>query len=85
MLVAELRSVLRRDDDYASAGKPVCDWDDGDARVDALARDGYALLAAGQHGVERGATSRDELPTLSAVHPRMREESQKSAKESFPK
>jgi DDE family transposase/transposase-like protein DUF772 len=49
VLVAELRSVLRRDDDYASAGKPVCDWDDGDARealVDALARDGYALLAA---------------------------------------
>jgi DDE family transposase/transposase-like protein DUF772 len=49
VLAAELRSVLRRDDDYASAGKPVCDWDDRDAReavVDALARDGYALLAA---------------------------------------
>lgn len=49
VLVAELRRVLRRDDDYASAGKPVCDWDDRDAReavVDALARDGYALLAA---------------------------------------
>ena len=45
MLVAELRSVHRRDDDYSSAGKPVCDWDDSDARevlVDALARDGYA-------------------------------------------
>jgi hypothetical protein len=49
VLVAKLRSVLRRDDDYASAGKPVCDWDDREAReavVDALARDGYALLAA---------------------------------------
>jgi len=48
-LASELRSVLRRDDDYTSAGKPACDWDDGDARtalVDALARDGYALLAA---------------------------------------
>jgi hypothetical protein len=49
VLVAKLRRVLRRDDDYASAGKPVCDWDDREAReavVDALARDGYALLAA---------------------------------------
>ncbi|MBA3878004.1 MAG: DDE transposase [Anaerolinea sp.] len=44
-----LRAVLRRDDDYASAGKPACDYDDRAARaalVDALARDGYALLAA---------------------------------------
>ena len=45
---AELRAVLARDDDYAAAGKPVCDYDDPDARaalVDALARDGMALLA----------------------------------------
>ncbi len=44
-----LRAVIRRDDDYRSAGKPVADWDDADARaglVDALARDGEALLAA---------------------------------------
>lgn len=44
-----LRSLLRRDDDYASGGKPSCDWDDPDARealVDALARDAGALLAA---------------------------------------
>src|ERR1700674_5354044 len=27
-LEAELRAVLRRDDEYASGGKPVCDWDD---------------------------------------------------------
>ncbi len=46
-LEAELRAVLARDDDYAAAGKPVCDYDDVDARVavvDALARDAMALL-----------------------------------------
>lgn len=46
-VVTELRGVLKRDDDYASAGKPVCDWDDAPARealVDALARDAYAVL-----------------------------------------
>ncbi len=40
---------MRRDDDYASAGKPVCDYDDAAARaalVDALARDAMALVAA---------------------------------------
>lgn len=47
-LVAELRAVLARTDDYAAAGKPVCDYDDEAARVelvDALARDAHALLA----------------------------------------
>jgi hypothetical protein len=47
-LGAELRAALKRDDDYASAGKPLCHWHDAAARealVDALARDGYALLA----------------------------------------
>lgn len=42
-----LRAVLRRDDDYRSGGKPAADWDDADARsalVDALARDGEAVL-----------------------------------------
>jgi hypothetical protein len=46
-VVTELRGVLKRDDDYASAGKPVCDWDDAPARealVEALARDAYAVL-----------------------------------------
>jgi len=46
-LEAPLRSVLKRDDDYRSAGKPLCDWDDSAARerlVDELARDGYAAL-----------------------------------------
>ena len=44
---AELRGLLARDDDYAGAGKPVCDWEDRAARealVDALAKDAMALL-----------------------------------------
>jgi len=48
-LETELRGWLGRDDDYAGAGKPVCDWDDRVARealVDALAGDALALLAA---------------------------------------
>jgi hypothetical protein len=47
-LRAELQAALKRDDDYTSPGKPVCDWDDAAARealVDALAKDGHALLA----------------------------------------
>ncbi len=46
-LQARARAVLTRDDDYANAGKPVCDYDDRAAReamVDALARDGMAVL-----------------------------------------
>ena len=44
----QLRAVLTRDDDYRDAGKPVCDWEDRQAReelVDALARDAHAVLA----------------------------------------
>ena len=47
-LEGQLRAVLVRDDDYAAAGKPVCDYDDPAARVamvDALAKDAMALLA----------------------------------------
>jgi len=53
-LESELRAVLTRDDDYTTAGKPVCDYDDPAARVemvDALARDGAALLVV-LHGRE---------------------------------
>ena len=48
-LEGELRGLLARDDDYLSAGKPVCDYDDKaerDALVDALATDARALLGA---------------------------------------
>lgn len=44
-----LRRRLLRDDDYASAGKPLCDYEDRAARealVDALATDAQALLLA---------------------------------------
>jgi hypothetical protein len=47
-LEGELRGLLGRDDDYRQAGKPVCDYDDPQARrelVDALAKDARALLA----------------------------------------
>jgi hypothetical protein len=46
-LAGAVRSVLTRDDDYASLGKPPCDWDDPKARealVDALVRDANAAL-----------------------------------------
>jgi hypothetical protein len=45
----QLGAMLSRDDDYAGAGKPVCDYNDPAARaelVDALAKDALALLAA---------------------------------------
>src|SRR5437764_13481922 len=48
-LAEQLRGLLGRDDDYRSAGKPVCDYDDPAARqalVDALAKDARALLGA---------------------------------------
>lgn len=47
-LEAELRAVLRRDDDYGSGGKPVCDWDDPAAREGLVAE-----LAADAHGCLR--------------------------------
>lgn len=45
---AQMRAVLRRDDDYQSSGKPICDWQDPEARealIDALAQDAMAILA----------------------------------------
>ena len=48
-LAGQLRGALARDDDYAAAGKPACDYDDPAAReelVGALAKDACALLAA---------------------------------------
>ncbi len=46
-LSGAVRAVLNRDDDYASLGKPPCDWDDPTARealIDALVRDALAAL-----------------------------------------
>jgi hypothetical protein len=48
-LGVQLRGLLARDDDYVTAGKPVCDFGDPAAReelVDALAKDAWALLGA---------------------------------------
>jgi hypothetical protein len=53
-LAAAVRMVLTRDDDYATVGKPPCDWDDRAAReglVDALVRDADAALLV-LHGRE---------------------------------
>jgi hypothetical protein len=47
-LAAAVRAALTRDDDYATVGKPPCDWDDKTARdalVDALVIDANAALA----------------------------------------
>ena len=49
VLESQLRGLLARDDHYRDAGKPVCDYDDREARealVDALAKDARALLLA---------------------------------------
>src|SRR5215467_9289050 len=48
-LAGQVRRALRRDDDYASPGKPPCDWDDPAARealVDELVSDALAALGA---------------------------------------
>ena len=48
-LASAVRAALTRDDDYATLGKPPCDWDDPKARealVDALVRDAQAALDA---------------------------------------
>ena len=46
-LATAIRAGLTRDDDYATVGKPPCDWDDPTARealIDALVRDAHAAL-----------------------------------------
>src|SRR5215211_639847 len=46
-VAARARAALRRDDDYATVGKPPCDWDDPAAReqlVDELVRDANPVL-----------------------------------------
>ena len=69
VLEAELRGVLARDDDYRAAGKPVCDYEDPQARealIDALAKDAHALLGA-LNGRELAAGVTEAAAVLAAV------------------
>lgn len=69
-LAAQVRAVLLRDDDYATVGKPSCDWDDRaakDALVDALVIDALAALAALEgHVLGPAVTEKAELLALVA-------------------
>jgi hypothetical protein len=68
-LAGRVRAVLARDDDYASAGKPPCDWDDRQARealVDALVRDALAALEV-VDGVDLTAAAREAAELLALV------------------
>jgi len=68
-LAAKVRAALRRDDDYATRGKPPCDWDDKEARealVDELVHDAlYALDAL--NGEEIPILARDGCDLLALV------------------
>src|ERR1019366_9531385 len=63
-------SALSRDDEYATPGKPPCDWDDRSARealVDALVKDANAVLdVLGDHQLEGGTKAAAELVALVA-------------------
>ena len=64
-----LRGVLGRDEDYAQAGKPVCDYDDPEARaqlIDALVKDARAVLVA-LDGRELSAAVSEAARVLAAV------------------
>jgi IS5 family transposase len=66
---ARVRAALERDDDYATAGKPPCDWDDPAARealVDELVRDALAALAV-LDGEPLGRAARDAADLLALV------------------
>ena len=68
-LAAAVRSVLVREDDYATVGKPPCDWDDKlarDALVDALVRDANAALAV-LHGRELSGALGEAVQLLALV------------------
>lgn len=68
-LVIKVREALHRDDDYATRGKPPCDWDDKEARealVDELVHDAlYALDAL--NGEVIPITARDACDLLALV------------------
>jgi IS5 family transposase len=68
-LAVPIRAVLARDDDYASVGKPPCDWDDREARevlVDALVRDARAALMV-LDGEDLGPSARGAAELLALV------------------
>lgn len=69
-LAARVRSVLRRDDDYAGPGKPPCDWDDAEAKealIDALVADARAALPVVEgQALSRPAAAAAELLALVA-------------------
>lgn len=68
-LAAQVRAVLTRDDDYATAGKPPCDWDDPAARealLDELVHDALAALAV-LDGEPLTAAARDAADLLAIV------------------
>jgi len=69
-LAAEVRSALVRDDEYATPGKPPCDWDDRSARealVDALVKDANAVLdVCSDHQLEGATKAAAELVALVA-------------------
>lgn len=68
-LAVKVRGSLTRDDDYASPGKPPCDWDDPEARealVDELVRDAQAALGA-LEGEDLDPLARDVAELLAAV------------------
>jgi IS5 family transposase len=68
-LAARVRAVLERDDAYATAGKPPCDWDEPAARealIDELVHDAVAVLAV-LHGETLGGAARDAADLLALV------------------
>jgi hypothetical protein len=68
-LAGQVREGLVRDDDYASPGKPPCDWDDPGAReqlVDELVRDCLATLAV-LEGKTLPASAREAAELLALV------------------
>jgi len=69
VLAAAVRAGLMRDDDYATVGKPPCDWDDRaarDALVDALVRDANAALLV-VHGRELSGVVAEAAELLALV------------------
>jgi IS5 family transposase len=69
-LAGRVREALERDDQYATPGKPPCDWDDRAARealVDELVNDAVAALGVlDGHAVPAGAVEAVELLALVA-------------------